>query len=129
MRNAIRSKEGVAMHLFSCLTVLYITVVQRYRDGVCSLVFHLFFIICDRYIPLHDSVCIAVGSTVVRVGVSADVEALSLTGAENTEHWTDGDCIGCSTALPSPTVPASDDETTQTLDLILHHTKLPPYLN
>ena len=70
-----------------------------------------------------------VGSTVVRVGVSADVEALSLTGAENTEHWTDGDCIGCSTALPSPTVPATDDETTQTLDLILHHTKLPPYLN
>ena len=30
-----------------------VTVVQRYRDGVCSLLFHLFFIICHPYIPLH----------------------------------------------------------------------------
>ena len=30
-----------------------VTVVQRYRDGVCSLLFHLFFIICYPYIPLH----------------------------------------------------------------------------
>ena len=30
-----------------------VTVVQRYRDGVCSLLFHLFFIICHSYIPLH----------------------------------------------------------------------------
>ena len=30
-----------------------VTVVQRYRDGVCSLSFHLFFIICHPYIPLH----------------------------------------------------------------------------
>ena len=29
-----------------------VTVVQRYRDGVCSLLFHLFFIICHPYIPL-----------------------------------------------------------------------------
>ena len=28
-----------------------VTVVQRYRDGVCSLLFHLFFIICHPYIP------------------------------------------------------------------------------
>ena len=27
-----------------------VTVVQRYRDGVCSLLFHLFFIICHPYI-------------------------------------------------------------------------------
>ena len=30
-----------------------VTVVQRYRDGVCSLLFHLFFITCHPYIPLH----------------------------------------------------------------------------
>ena len=30
-----------------------VTVVQRYRDGVCSLLFHLFFIIFHPYIPLH----------------------------------------------------------------------------
>ena len=30
-----------------------VTVVQRYRDGICSLLFHLFFIICHPYIPLH----------------------------------------------------------------------------
>ena len=30
-----------------------VTVVQRYRDGVCSLLFHLFFIICHPYITLH----------------------------------------------------------------------------
>ena len=30
-----------------------VTVVQRYRDVVCSLLFHLFFIICHPYIPLH----------------------------------------------------------------------------
>ena len=30
-----------------------VTVVQRYRDEVCSLLFHLFFIICHPYIPLH----------------------------------------------------------------------------
>ena len=30
-----------------------VTVVQIYRDGVvCSLLFHLFFIICHPYIPL-----------------------------------------------------------------------------
>ena len=30
-----------------------VTVVQRYRDGVCSLLFHSFFIIYHPYIPLH----------------------------------------------------------------------------
>ena len=30
-----------------------VTVVQRYRDGVCSLLLHLFFIICHPYILLH----------------------------------------------------------------------------
>ena len=29
------------------------TVVQRYKDGVCSLLFHSFFMICHPYIPLH----------------------------------------------------------------------------
>ena len=27
------------------------SVVERYRDGVCSLLFHLLFIICHPYIP------------------------------------------------------------------------------
>ena len=48
VRHEKRYISGVAMPLFSCLTV-----VQRYRDGVCSLLFHLFFIICHPYIPLH----------------------------------------------------------------------------
>ena len=45
----------LAMPLFSCLTDSHcpVTVVQRYRDGVCSLLFHSFFIICHSYIPLH----------------------------------------------------------------------------
>ena len=30
-----------------------VTVEQRYRDGVCSILFHSFFIICHPYIPLH----------------------------------------------------------------------------
>ena len=30
-----------------------VPVVQRYRDGVCSLLFHSSFIICHPYIPLH----------------------------------------------------------------------------
>ena len=46
VRHEKRYQEyNIAVPLFSCLTVLYITVVQRYRDGVCSLLFHLFFII------------------------------------------------------------------------------------
>ena len=31
-----------------------VTVVQRYRDGVCSLLFHLFIIICHPYIPFRN---------------------------------------------------------------------------
>ena len=30
-----------------------VKVLQRYRDGVCSLLFPLFFIMCHPYIPLH----------------------------------------------------------------------------
>ena len=51
MRNAIRSKEGVAMALL--MPHCPVGVVQRYRDGVYSLLFHLFFIICHPYIPLE----------------------------------------------------------------------------
>ena len=47
VRHEKRYQEYIAMPLFSCLTV---TVVQRYRDGVCSLLFHLFFIICHPFI-------------------------------------------------------------------------------
>ena len=37
-----------------------VTVVQRYRDGVCSLLFHSFFIICHPYIPLQKT-CVCEG--------------------------------------------------------------------
>ena len=41
MRNAIRSKERVAIYIYVSLLML----VERYRDGVCSLLFHL---LCAR---------------------------------------------------------------------------------
>ena len=47
------------LYLYNILLIAFlmphcpVTVVQRYRDGVCSLLFHLFFIFCHRYIPLH----------------------------------------------------------------------------
>ena len=43
-----------------------VTVVQRYRDGVCSLLFHLFFIICHPYIPLHLEEIICTNNNVSR---------------------------------------------------------------
>ena len=47
MRNAIRSSYASLL-----MPHCPVTVVERYRDGVCSLLFH-FFIICHPYIPLH----------------------------------------------------------------------------
>ena len=43
MRNA---KEGVGSYASLLMPHCPVTVVQRYRDGVCSLLFHF-------YIPLH----------------------------------------------------------------------------
>ena len=48
-RTVRKEKRGIAFLMPHCP----VTVVQRYRDGVCSLLFHLFFIICHPYIPLH----------------------------------------------------------------------------
>ena len=48
MRNAIRSSYASFL-----MPHCPVTVVQRYRDGVCSFLFHSFFIICHPYIPLH----------------------------------------------------------------------------
>ena len=49
-----REKRGIVILLIAFLMPhCPVTVVQRYRDGVCSLLFHLFFIICHPYIPLH----------------------------------------------------------------------------
>ena len=45
--------SGVASYASLLMPHCPVTVVQRYRDGVCSLLFHLFFIICHPYIPLH----------------------------------------------------------------------------
>ena len=61
MVHSAQSKMGttsIERHSYILLIVFLmphcpVTVVQRYRDGVCSLLFHLFFIICHPYIPLH----------------------------------------------------------------------------
>ena len=49
-RTVRHEKRGIAtpsLHLIAFLMPhCPVTVVQRYRDGVCSLLFHLFFIIC-----------------------------------------------------------------------------------
>ena len=45
--------SGVAIYASLLMPHCPVTVVQRYRDGVCSLLLHFFFIICHPYIPLH----------------------------------------------------------------------------
>ena len=56
-RTVRHEKRGIATPSLLLIAFLMphcpVTVVQRYRDGVCSLLFHLFFIICHPYIPLH----------------------------------------------------------------------------
>ena len=55
-RTVRQGKRGIAIYILLIAFLLPhcpVTVVQRYRDGVCSLLFHLFFIICHPYIPLH----------------------------------------------------------------------------
>ena len=49
----VRQEKRYQEYIDSYASLLLPTVVQRYRDGVCSLLFHLFFIICHPYIPLH----------------------------------------------------------------------------
>ena len=53
-RTVRHEKRGIAILLIAFLMPhCPVTVVQRYRDGVCSLLFHSFFIICHSYISLH----------------------------------------------------------------------------
>ena len=55
-RTVRQEKRGIAIYILLIAFLMPhcpVTVVQRYRDGVCSLLFHLFFIICHPYIPLH----------------------------------------------------------------------------
>ena len=55
-RTVRHEKRGIAIIILLIAFLMPhcpVTVVQRYRDGVCSLLFHLFFIICHPYIPLH----------------------------------------------------------------------------
>ena len=55
-RTVRQEKRGIAIYILQIAFLMPhcpVTVVQRYRDGVCSLLFHLFFIICHPYIPLH----------------------------------------------------------------------------
>ena len=53
VRHEKRYQEYIDSYASLLLPHCPVTVVQRYRDGVCSLLFHLFFIICHPYIPLH----------------------------------------------------------------------------
>ena len=55
-RTVRQEKRGIAIYILLIAFLMPhcpVTVVQRYRDGVCSPLFHLFFIICHPYIPLH----------------------------------------------------------------------------
>ena len=55
-RTVRHEKRGIAIIILLIAFLMPhcpVTVVQRYRDGVCSLLFHSFFIICHPYIPLH----------------------------------------------------------------------------
>ena len=55
-RTVRQEKRGIAIYILLIAFLMPhcpVTVVQRYRDGVCSLLFHLFFIICHPYIPLE----------------------------------------------------------------------------
>ena len=52
-RTVRQEKRGIAIYILLIAFLMPhcpVTVVQRYRDGVCSLLFHLFF---HPYIPLH----------------------------------------------------------------------------
>ena len=49
VRHEKRYISGVASYASLLMPHCPVTVVQRYRDGVCSLLFHL----CHPYIPLH----------------------------------------------------------------------------
>ena len=53
VRQEKRYQEYIDSYASLLLPHCPVTVVQRYRDGVCSLLFHLFFIICHPYITLH----------------------------------------------------------------------------
>ena len=56
-RTVRHEKRGIAtpsLHLIAFLMPhCPVTVIQSYRDGVRSLLFHLFFMICHPYIPLQ----------------------------------------------------------------------------
>ena len=52
-RTVRHEKRGIAIYILFLMPHCPVTVVQRYRDGVCSLLFHLFFIICH---PLEEMI-------------------------------------------------------------------------
>ena len=53
----VHEKRGIAILLIAFLMPhCPVTVVESYRDGICSLLFHLFFINGHPYIPLHLAV-------------------------------------------------------------------------
>ena len=75
-RTVRHEKRGIALLLRAFL--MPHCPVQRYSDGVCSLLFHLFFIICHPYIPLHleEMIFILVHLEVDRPLIFGDAEGL-----------------------------------------------------
>ena len=51
VRHEKRYQEYIAIYASLLMPHCPVTVLQKYRDGVCSLLFHFFFIICHPYIP------------------------------------------------------------------------------
>ena len=57
-RTVRHEKRGIILLIVFLMPHCPVTVVQRYKDGVCSLLFHSFFMICHPYIPLHlEEIC------------------------------------------------------------------------
>ena len=54
VRQEKRYQEYIDSYASLLLPHCPVTVVQRYRDGVCSLLFHLFFIICHPSFRRND---------------------------------------------------------------------------
>ena len=65
-RTVRQEKRGIAIYILLIAFLMPhcpVTVVQRYRDGVCSLLFHLFFIICHPIELLLKRICLATPRT------------------------------------------------------------------
>lgn len=66
---------------------------------------------------------IPTGLTAIRSGVPANAHPLLVTGAEEVNPTANDDCSGSTTAVPSPTVPRADVDTTEGLEVLLNNTR------